>query len=181
VFHLRKSSQHLASAHFRSFRWCVSTVCSSFHRLCLSFWVASSSAATRASMSSISIALAAWLKTLSAARRRQDGGELASTMIFSSVDEAALVACWSRAMDCPYASRRACRYAASNSGSFIHRRSVLGTIPIDFAASSTLRWVSRAGHGSYREKHRRDTDAHHQLQVLSSTSYCCLTIFGSFG
>ena len=39
-------------------------------------------------MSSISIALAAWLSTLSAARRRHDGGEFGSIMIFKSVDDA---------------------------------------------------------------------------------------------
>jgi hypothetical protein len=70
---------------------------------------ACSSAAKRASISSISIALAAWLKIESAARTRTDAGALASIMIFSSVVAAAEVPCWSRAMDCPNASRRACR------------------------------------------------------------------------
>jgi len=55
--------------------------------------VARSRSLTLASRSSISIALAAWLKTLSAARRRQDGGELGSIMIFSNVDAAAAEAC----------------------------------------------------------------------------------------
>jgi len=68
------------------------------HR-CLPFEAACSSAANHASMSSISIALDAWFKTLSAARRRQEGGEVESTISFSNVDAAALAACWSLAMD----------------------------------------------------------------------------------
>jgi hypothetical protein len=44
--------------------------------------VARSSSGKRASMSSISIALAAWLSRLSAVRRRHDGGEFGSILIF---------------------------------------------------------------------------------------------------
>jgi hypothetical protein len=49
-------------------------------------------------------------------------------MIFSSVDTAAPDACCSRATDWENAARRAFRYAASNSGSFTQRKSVLGAV-----------------------------------------------------
>lgn len=51
--------------------------------------VALSNSVTRASMSSISIALAAWFITHSAARTLVEAGVFWSTMIFSSVDAAA--------------------------------------------------------------------------------------------
>jgi len=61
---------------------------------------ARSSSDTRASISSSSIALAAWLNTLSAARTLVDGGVPGSTIVFNSVDTAAPVACCSLAIDC---------------------------------------------------------------------------------
>lgn len=70
---------------------------------------ACSSAATRASMSSISIALAACSNTESAARTRTEAGALGWIIIFNSVVAAAELPCWSRAIDWPKASRRASR------------------------------------------------------------------------
>src|SRR5258708_1333250 len=55
--------------------------------------VAASSAATRASISSISMALAAWLKIESATRARTDAGVLGSMRSFRSVVAAAEVPC----------------------------------------------------------------------------------------
>src|ERR1019366_8880094 len=78
-------------------------------RNCLAASAALSSSATRASMSSISIALAAWLKIASAARTRTDAGVAGSIMVFSKVVAAAEVPCWSRATACPKAARRASR------------------------------------------------------------------------
>src|SRR5258708_6995939 len=66
-------------------------------------------AVTRASISSISMALAAWLKIESATRARTDAGVFWSISSFSSVVAAAEVPCWSRAMACPNAARRASR------------------------------------------------------------------------
>jgi hypothetical protein len=54
---------------------------------------ARSSSDTRASISSISMALAAWLKIASAARTRTDAGVAGSIIVFSSVVAAAEVAC----------------------------------------------------------------------------------------
>src|SRR5450432_2971228 len=68
---------------------------------------ACSRSVTRTSMSSISIALAAWARTLSAARTRVDGGDAGSITTFTRTDTAALDACCSRAIDCPNAARRA--------------------------------------------------------------------------
>src|SRR5579863_9105685 len=68
-----------------------------------------SSAVTRASMSSISIDLAACVSTLSAALTRVDAGVLRSTITFSNVETAALAACCKRATDCPKAAQRAWR------------------------------------------------------------------------
>jgi hypothetical protein len=70
---------------------------------------ARSSSATRASTSSISIALAEWSNTLSAARTRVECGAVGSTMIFSRVVTAALEACCKRDTDCRKARRRASR------------------------------------------------------------------------
>src|SRR5258706_16455751 len=50
------------------------------HRRCPVLWVASSSAARRTSMSSISIACLEWAKMLSAALTRVDAGVLASSI-----------------------------------------------------------------------------------------------------
>ena len=81
------------------------------HGYTLPLDAACSSAVTRASMSSISIALAAWLKIESAARTRTEAGVAGSTRIFKRAVAAAAVACWSRSVDWPKASRRASRYA----------------------------------------------------------------------
>jgi hypothetical protein len=70
---------------------------------------AASSADTRASISSISMALAAWLKIASAARTLTDAGVAGSIIVFSSVVAAAEVPCCSRATACPNAARRASR------------------------------------------------------------------------
>src|SRR5258708_7096452 len=68
--------------------------------------VAASSAATRASISSISMALAAWLNIASAARTRTDAGVAGSIIVFNKVVAAAEVPCWSRAMAWPNAVAR---------------------------------------------------------------------------
>ena len=52
-------------------------------------------------MSSISIALAAWLNTASAALTRVDGGVARSTMTFSKVVAAAVEPCCRREIDSP--------------------------------------------------------------------------------
>jgi hypothetical protein len=70
------------------------------HRACFDASAARSKSDTRASISSSSIAFAAWSSTLSAARTRVDAGAFESIMIFSSVETAALDACCIRAMDC---------------------------------------------------------------------------------
>src|ERR1022692_1751598 len=80
----------------------------------------------------------------SAARTRVDAGVFASSINFIRIVAAAEEPCWSRAVVCPNAARRAARKAASNSGSFIQRSSVLVPIPAERAASSTLRWESSA-------------------------------------
>src|SRR5260370_2607137 len=110
--------------------------------------VAASSAATRASISSISMALAAWLKIESATRARTDAGGFGSMRRFRRVVAAPERPCWSRAMDWPNAARRACRYAVWNSGTFSHRRRVAYPMPAVRAASSTFRWVSKAAFAS---------------------------------
>src|ERR1035437_9324243 len=78
-------------------------------RNCLAASAARSRSDTRASMSSISMALAAWLKIASAARTRTDAGVPGSIIVFSSVVAAAEVPCWSRATAWPNAPRRASR------------------------------------------------------------------------
>ena len=60
-----------------------------------------SNSATRASISSSSMDFAEWFSTLSAARTLVDAGVAGSTITFNSVETAALVACWSRAMAWP--------------------------------------------------------------------------------
>ena len=106
--------------------------------------VARSKSLTLASKSSISMALAAWVSTLSAARTRVDGGVAGSTITLSNVVAAAVEACCKRAIDCPYAPRRAARYAASKSGPFSQRNSVLAGVLQARAASSTLRLEHKA-------------------------------------
>jgi hypothetical protein len=59
-------------------------------------------------------------------------------MIFNTVVTAAPEASCSRAIDWQDAVRRASRYAASNSGSLVHRRSVFELIPTARAAASTF-------------------------------------------
>src|ERR1700682_485625 len=81
---------------------------------------------------------------ISAARTRVDAGVFASSINFIRIVATAEEPCWSRAVVCPNAARRAARKAASNSGSFIQRSSVLVPIPAERAASSTLRWESSA-------------------------------------
>jgi hypothetical protein len=51
--------------------------------------------------------------------------------------------CWSRAMACPNAARRASRYAVWNSGTLNQQRRVLAPMPATLAASSMLRWLTR--------------------------------------
>ena len=63
-------------------------------------------------MSSISIALPAWLTMISAARTRVDAGVFASSINFIRIVAAAEEPCWSRAVVCPNAARRAFRKAA---------------------------------------------------------------------
>lgn len=75
----------------------------------LAWSAARSNSATRASMSSISIALAEWSSTLSAALTFVEAGVAGSTMTLRRVETAALVACCSRAIDCENAARRASR------------------------------------------------------------------------
>src|SRR5260370_27350725 len=76
-------------------------------------------AVTRASISSISMALAAWLKIESATRARTDAGVFWSISSFSSVVAAAEVPCWSRAMACPNAARRAyCNCSSLRTGAY---------------------------------------------------------------
>jgi len=75
---------------------------------------------------------------------RVDAGALACTISFSTVVTAALEACCSRAIDCENARRLAARYAASNFGSFIQRRSVLAETFTAPAASSMFRCVRSA-------------------------------------
>jgi hypothetical protein len=73
------------------------------HRWCaLVASAALSNSVSRASISSSSIAFAACPSTLSAQRALVEAGTFWSTMSFSSVVVAALEACWSRAIDCPY-------------------------------------------------------------------------------
>src|SRR6202171_5770982 len=81
---------------------------------------------------------------ISAARTRVDAGVFASSINFIRIVATAEEPCWSRAVVCPNAARRAARKAASNPGSFIQRSSVLGPIPAVRAASSTLRCESSA-------------------------------------
>src|SRR5450432_2870289 len=107
-------------------------------------WAARSRSVTRISTSSSSTAFIVWFMMHSAARTRVDAGVFWSSMILSKVVAAAVEPCCKRAMDCENAARRASRYAVWNSGSFNHRRRVVGSMPMDFAASSILRWVSSA-------------------------------------
>ena len=74
---------------------------------------------------SISPASAARSRTTSAARSRVAAGAFGSSMIFSTVVAAAPAASCSRPMAWENTVRRASRHAAWNSGSFIHRDSVL--------------------------------------------------------
>src|SRR6266436_70345 len=78
-FDLLKASRHLGERAFHRFR---------------------SSSVSRASISSSSIALAAWPRMLSAALTRVDAGEFGSSMIFNSVVAAALDPCCRRTIDC---------------------------------------------------------------------------------
>jgi hypothetical protein len=73
------------------------------------------------------------VRMLSAARTRVDGCEFASTMIFASVDTAALDIWCSRAIDCEKAARLVSRYARWKSASFIQRYSVRSLTPTDLA------------------------------------------------
>src|SRR5271167_2298462 len=100
---------------------------------------ARSNSDSRASISSISMALIACVNTMSAARSRADAGPLWSTRTFSTADTAALDACCSRAVHCPNAARRAFRQASANSGAFIQRSKVLTDTPTALAASSRFR------------------------------------------
>jgi hypothetical protein len=70
---------------------------------------ARSNSATRASMSSISLALVANSITVSAARKRVPAGTFESNMIFNMVVTAAPEASCSRPIDCQNAARRASR------------------------------------------------------------------------
>jgi hypothetical protein len=82
------------------------------------------------SMSSISMDLAEWPSTLSAARTRVYAGAFWSTMILSRVETAALDACWSLAMDCPNAALRAKRYAHRTPAPSSTAVACLGATPI---------------------------------------------------
>ena len=95
---------------------------------------------TRASISLISSALAARLTMISAARTRVEAGVFWSSITFMRIVAAAEDPCWSRAVVCPYAARRAARKVASNSASFCQRKSVLTAIPTVRAASSSSAW-----------------------------------------
>jgi hypothetical protein len=77
---------------------------------------------------------------LFAVRTRVDAGALESTMIFASVDTAALDIWCSRAIDCEKAARFASQYALWKSASFIQLHSVGGATLAALAASSTFRW-----------------------------------------
>ena len=110
----------------------------------LAEFAARSNSATRASMSSISRAWPPRSRTTSAARKRVPAGAFVSNMIFNRVVTAAPAPSCSRASDCQNAVRRASRYAASNSGSLVQRRSVLALIRIARAASSTFLCESSA-------------------------------------
>ncbi len=99
------------------------------HRSCSPLAAAASSAATRTSISLISIAFAVCANRMSAARSCVEANAPGSTMILSTSETAALDAWCNCAVVCPYATRRAFRNAASNSGSSHHRRSVFGAMP----------------------------------------------------
>ncbi len=75
---------------------------------------ARSNSATRASMSSISIAFVVCDRTMSAARSRVDAGTQPATIIFKHVVTAAPKACCNRATDCRKASRRASFFPREN-------------------------------------------------------------------
>src|ERR1035441_1576560 len=109
-----------------------------FHLVFFASSAARSSSATRASMSSISMALAPCVSTRSAARSFVDGWVCWSTMTLSTVETAALADCCNRAVPCPNASRRAFRKTLSNSGSCCHRYKVRGVILTARAACSTF-------------------------------------------
>src|ERR1039457_6787628 len=108
------------------------------HRVFFDSSAARSSSATRASMSSISMALAPCVSTRSAARSFVDGWVCWSTMTLSTVETAALADCCNRAVPCPNASRRPFRKTLSNSGSCCHRYKVRGVILTARAACSTF-------------------------------------------